>query len=243
MKPRFRRSAGTRVAAGSIPLVALAVFALLPAFSSSSPPERSYWIWSPHDLSYVDADAELILYQGDVDTAWRFEQRGIQPHPLQHDGPITLLFRLYSLGPAEDVAAQYQQFKQDWARRGVAVQGLQIDYDSPSSRLDEYRQWLQELRAALPGEPLSATTLATYVFDAPEAFARLAGEVDYLAMQLYQGHAPHTNYRAVINYLRAEQLPHRVGVTLSPDFPSDSELCARHCAGVSVFLNQLEPNI
>lgn len=242
MKPRLGRPVGTRITVISSILIALSAFTLLPSFSSSSPPERSYWIWNAHDLSYVEPDAELILYQGDVDTAWRFERRGIQPHPLQHNGPITLLFRLYHLGPAEDIAALYQQFKQDWARRGVAVQGLQIDYDSPSSRLNEYRQWLQELKTTLPGEPLSATTLATYVFDAPEAFSLLAREVDYLAMQLYQGYAPHANYQAVINYLRAKQLPHRVGVTLSPDFPADPALCAQHCAGVSVFLNQLEPN-
>jgi hypothetical protein len=205
--------------------------------------DRAHWIWNFHDLSFASAGTEVILYQGDVDSDWNFHYRGIKPHPLDHKGPVTLLFRLYTLaGAPEDVAAHYFELKRRWERHGVMVLGLQIDYDSPSSRLGEYREWLHEIGRELSGEPLSITALATYVFDAPESLLQVSTEVDYLAMQLYRGYAPHADYREVVNFLRMSGIRHRVGVTLSPEFPADEQLCGRHCLGVAVFLNQQGPS-
>lgn len=231
-------------------LTAFAVFATLAALvvvlgrGASPVVERAYWIWNFHDLSYADSDAEVIIYQGDVDSNWGFQDRGVNPHPLAHEERVTLLFRLYTLaGPPKDIADHYFYLKRRWERYGVAVMGLQIDYDSPTSRLGEYRQWLQELREELSDELLSITTLATYVFDAPAVLLEVSSEVDYLAMQLYRGYAPHADYWEVVKFLRSSGVRHRVGVTLSPDFPTDNDLCGRHCLGIAVFLNQQGPNL
>lgn len=238
-----RKFTGIAVLLGCCGLAALAILAAALYQRPSSASDRAYWIWNANDLSYVDSNAGLILYQGNVDAHWDFHPLGIQAHPLAHPGPVTLLFRLYKLGPPEDVATHYLSVKRRWARYGVSVAGLQVDYDSPSARLSEYSHWLGALREQLPGEPVSVTTLATYVFDAPEALQRLGGVADYLAMQLYAGYAPHDDIRSVVRFLRASAIPHRVGVTLSPEFPPDSELCGRHCLGISVFLNQDEPRL
>lgn len=223
-------------------LCGVAAYAILAATPQPGPAiERSYWIWNANDLDYAAADAGLILYQGNADADWHFHARGVSAYPLAGSGPVTLLFRLYKLGPPEDVAARYRSLKRRWASHGVAVAGLQIDYDSPSSRLPEYRRWLIRLRAQLAGEPVSVTSLVTYVFDAPQALERLAGVVDYLAMQLYAGYVPHDNIRSVVRFLRTSAIPHRIGITLSPEFPPDAELCGRYCLGVSVFLNKDAP--
>lgn len=205
---------------------------------SPSTIDRSYWIWNINDLSYADSSSGLILYQGNVDSNWEFHHRGLHAYPLAQPGSVTLLFRMYGLGPPKDVAAHYLSVKRRWARYGVEVKGLQIDYDSPSGRLGEYRRWLHALREHLSGEPVSITALVAYVFDAPEALRRLSEEADYLTMQLYRGYAPHEGFQAVVRFLRASAIRHRVGITLSPEFPGDSELCRRHCLGISVFLNK-----
>ena len=67
-----------------------------------------------------------------------------------------------SVSPGTDLVpeliAKYQEMKQQAAKAGQRLVGLQIDHDCPTDSLQEYARFLKELREALPPEDLLSIT-------------------------------------------------------------------------------------
>ncbi len=66
---------------------------------------------------------------------------------------------------------------------GVQVGELHLDVDCPTARLSDYIGWLRAVKAAVPGVPLSITTLPDWQ-NSPD-FARLLAEVDSFVLQVH----------------------------------------------------------
>jgi hypothetical protein len=74
--------------------------------------------------------------------------------------------------------------------RGIAVEGVQLDYDCPTSRLPDYAALLRLLRPRLGKVALSVTALPTWLDS--RAFAVLARETEYYVLQVHSLDKPTT---------------------------------------------------
>jgi hypothetical protein len=101
-----------------------------------------------------------------------------------------------------------------WTTAGNRVLGLQIDFDSATRGLNRYATFLSDLRRRLPqAYRLSITGLLDWSAGGdPAALARLAGSVDDLVVQTYQGRRTIPGYEAYIAALRRTGIPYRLGL-------------------------------
>jgi hypothetical protein len=71
---------------------------------------------------------------------------------------------------------------------GVGVKELQIDYDCPASRLDDYRQWIVALKAKVAPTPVVFTALPSWLGRA--GFGPLAEAADGFILQVHSLERP-----------------------------------------------------
>jgi hypothetical protein len=187
------------------------------------------------DMRLIYSFDELVIYQGNITVSDKYQSLGGQPSKIDQKEIIVLL-RLYSLLEIEEIINLYLEKVRAWKRHGVIVTGLEVDYDSPSYKLNEYAEWLKRLNKDFQGE-LSVTSLGTYTLDNPTGLKLISGSVDYISMQLYKGYVPYSHYEKVVDWLNLNGIPHVIGITLSEKFPVDSSICLEFCNGVRVFLN------
>ncbi|TWB18496.1 uncharacterized protein DUF3142 [Nitrospirillum amazonense] len=105
--------------------------------------------------------------------------------------PVILVVRIDGrvgdTDPAPLVAAALAPLER-WRRAGVAVAGLEIDHDCPTSRLPFYARFLKELHARLGGTRLSITALPTWL-PAP-ALTDVVAVPDEVVLQVHAVAAP-----------------------------------------------------
>lgn len=128
-------------------------------------------------LQYMATAQGPLWHQADVNVAL-----------LQKDGrPITLVLRLdgqIPRLPAEVLLHKLQPILALYQQAGIALAGIEIDYDCARSQLIAYRQWLQGFRAALPKElALGITALPDWLQSAE--FGPLTAQVSQVTMQLH----------------------------------------------------------
>jgi hypothetical protein len=102
-----------------------------------------------------------------------------------------------------------------WRAGGNSVAGLQVDFDARTRHLDRYAEFLRQLRKDLPpGYRLSITGLLDWSANGdPQALRSLAGTVDEVVIQTYQGRATIPGYERYFAQLgRDFPLPFKVGV-------------------------------
>lgn len=143
-----------------------------PPPSSINPESVSAWWWRmeappqsmppgfAYDRLYVDAGA---IIDGTGVSRWTL------PEALPAADAYVLLFRVESAQtPPREVIpalldALHAQIEAVKRQSTSPIWGMQIDFDCPTARLDEYAQWLAALRNALPeGCKLSITGLLTW---------------------------------------------------------------------------------
>jgi hypothetical protein len=191
----------------------------LAAQASVSP---DIWIWPGAYRAQVDAviDRSVFVLQRHVDKDHRYSARGPSPSPWRVRD-LTLVFRLQARPAARQVLREFQQLRLQWEKHGVRVAGLQLDYDSPTNKLDQYRQDLNELTKILQSE-------------APELRLSITGLTDWTQLenfgmnkniqvyfQLYKGSKEHSESEMNLNRLARADFPFKIGLlpkqTLRPD--------------------------
>lgn len=107
---------------------------------------------------------------------------------LKQDGrPVWLVARIDGQLSDIDTPLLYENLLnqlQKWRKAGLVVTGVEIDYDSGSSKLVVYQQFLKQLRATLPAElQLSLTVLPAW-FNSPDLPALLQ-QTDLSVLQVH----------------------------------------------------------
>jgi hypothetical protein len=94
------------------------------------------------------------------------------------------------------------------------VVGIQIDFDARTLHLDEYADFLADLRMRLPaGCRLSVTGLLDWSSQGdPAALDALDGVVDEVVLQTYQGRHTIPGYGAYMAGLGRLKLPFKIGL-------------------------------
>lgn len=174
--------------------------------------ELSYWYWhTPYTLNRSEAatlrdlGVKRLFVRGGTfrndgeklipDIPQRFEgpPEGFPVYLVYNfdAGAIAHLTRFKPADMAKAILDRFELDKLACESKRIEVQGIQLDIDSPTSRLPIYAELLKEVRARLgAGLGLSITALPTW-FDSKE-LAQVVEQVDDYVPQFYEGSAART---------------------------------------------------
>jgi len=225
-------------------LLTIGLFFFLQYPKDSPTPTKDYWIWRATDLEHIELDSNLIIYQGDylLDRYHPpFIKRGLSPGKIDGQNEITLLIRLYQLKSPDTLAKYISLFISQWNAFQIQINQIQLDYDSPSSQLENYAKYIAQLNTALKTNKvhadISITGLLTWLTDSPKELQYLSKEVAYIDYQLYNHFYPLDNIKRYYPFIQAIKHPYKIGVTTANEFSQLSYPKNKYYLGESVFLN------
>ena len=183
-----------------------------------TPCEDGIWAWRPSAISKLRETDTPHIFQGlfsiaDNEEIYQFQ--GVRPSQVQRsECDLVLTYRLEDLVPAEMITARYRVHRKVWQKKGNRVAGLQIDFDSPSARLESYATWLRDLRSTLPSDTsFSITGLPDWLVSAPENdLQSVALQTDFIAFMMYQGITPVRDPSPYYAALRSSNLQFKIGL-------------------------------
>jgi hypothetical protein len=126
-----------------------------------------------------------------------------------------------------------------WRAAGSRLEGLQIDFDAATRGLTRYRAFLEQARREVPpGTRLSITGLLDWSANGdPAELARLAGLVDEVVIQTYQGRRTIPGYAAWFAHIDTLPLTHKIALVEGGEWTPPPALARdRRFAGYVVFL-------
>jgi len=173
----------------------------LPENMISSKKRVFFWMWSkPHTLlssimslsSYckeINCEKEIPhVHFGTIDKNNNFilHLNSKDVEVLKDFGKSFLLtFRLENLPTVYEVADIYKKYSSIFMKTGIKINGLELDYDSPSSKIRVYKNWIKRLSELLPKDHIEITGLTTWVNDNQKDTRELSKEVKRINFQLY----------------------------------------------------------
>ncbi|EIU1681440.1 DUF3142 domain-containing protein [Pseudomonas aeruginosa] len=187
----------------------------------------AFWLWSGVAPQPALARAEtLYILQGQISQSRRRPGEGVRliaqgiSVPRLARGEVWLVYRAHTLRWTPRIYEAVLNQVQRWKRAGNPVVGIQIDFDARTRYLDEYVDFLRDLRRRLPREyRLSITGLLDWGSNAePAAINRLKGVVDEVVVQTYQGRHSIPNHAAYLPRVSRLQLPYRIGLVQGGDW-------------------------
>ncbi|MDP3907999.1 DUF3142 domain-containing protein [Novosphingobium sp.] len=188
----------------------------------------SFFLWAgvkpPPELARA---AEIYILNGEVkaDDPDRFVpmRAGVPRLPGKQ---VWLVVRAARLDWGEGVHRALLTDLARWDGAGNAVAGLQVDFDAATRGLDGYADFLTALRQRLPARyKLSVTGLMDWsAHGDPAALARLAGIVDEVVVQSYQGRSTIPGYAAYLNRLARVPIPHKVALVQGGEWQEPAAL-------------------
>jgi len=96
-----------------------------------------------------------------------------------------LTFRLENLPSVYEIADTYKKYSSIFMKSKINIRGLELDYDSPSSKISAYKDWIKRLSKLLPKDHIEITGLTTWVYDNEQDTQELSKEVKRINFQLY----------------------------------------------------------
>ncbi|MGA1984105.1 MAG: DUF3142 domain-containing protein [Acidobacteriaceae bacterium] len=180
----------------------------------------AFWLWSGvRPQPVLDHARCVYVLQGQIeakrgdDSQVRFIAQGVtvpQRQPVQ----VWLAYRVHTLHwtPREYAILLAQLHR--WQQAGNKVVGVQIDFDAHTLHLQEYVEFLRQLRQHLPSDyRLGITGLLDWSSRAdPSQVNQLRGVVDEVVVQTYQGRHTIENYSAYLPRVSQLNMPFRIGL-------------------------------
>lgn len=211
--------------------VLAAVLALLAgpgpaAHEAPSAPAGAYFVWAGVRPPPEAARARVLyLLAGEVRQGDPGRLVPLRAVPSLPRAGLWLTVRAERLDWGPGVHARLLRTLAAWRAAGNRVEGVQVDFDAATRGLAGYRAFLADLRRRLPpGTRLSVTGLLDWsAHGDPAALAGLAGTVDEIVVQTYQGRRTIPGYAGYLRALTRLSLPYRVGIVTDgqwrePDF-------------------------
>ena len=201
----------------------------------------AFWLWAGVKPQPALARARRIyLLQGAVvggDVPRMIAQRPAVPR-VRH-AELWMVLRVETLAWTPQVDAQLLAALDRWQRAGNRIAGIQIDFDARTRHLSRYAAFLKSLRAKLPPRyRLSITGLLDWSANGdPEGLAQLAGVVDEVVVQIYQGRHVIPGYQGYVAKLGRLPIPFRIGLLQGGEWTPPPALAANpRFQGYVVFL-------
>lgn len=178
----------------------------------------SYWIWAGITESDApESNAELYVYQGLIvsqNHKTNYKRLGLYPYPIKSK-KLHLVYRISGdLSNAADIVTIFENTVLSWQRHKIKIDGLQLDFDSPTSGLEAYSKFLKQIRETLPSKyALSITGLGDWVVGGDKsAIMSIASTVDNIVFQLYQGRKELPEMNKYLQIFRKYQFPFKIGL-------------------------------
>lgn len=220
------------------------VFLLSVAAASHAAESPAYWVWRTSDLALVPKHAVVYVYQGNYGQQATWVSRGPKPGKEFSAYKVIPLIRVYELKDPAILAREISAVVDQWVFLGIAIDEVQLDYDSPSAGLKNYARFLAELQRELkkPEYPfsfrISVTGLVTWLGDNPQDLALLSRQASYIHYQLYNEYDPLRRVNEYLPQLAKVRHPYKLGITTSPHFAALELPHNEHYLGTAVFLNR-----
>ncbi|MFJ4145279.1 DUF3142 domain-containing protein [Pseudomonas sp. NPDC089734] len=181
----------------------------------------AFWLWGGVTSQPVLAQAStLYVLQGQISSSRRdpqqrvdFIAQGMAVTRLPHE-QLWVVYRAHTLRWPEPVYRQLLGQVERWRQAGNTLVGIQIDFDARTRYLNEYVDFLRDLRRRLPAQyRLSITGLMDWSSNADaSAIGDLKGVVDEIVIQTYQGRHSIPDYAAYLPRMSRLGLPFKVGL-------------------------------
>ena len=201
----------------------------------------AFWLWAGvRPQPVLDRARRIYLLQSEVrpgDTARLIAQRPATPSV--RNAEVWMVVRVETLDWPPSIRQRILADLARWRVAGNRVQGLQIDFDARTRHLGDYAAFLTGLRRNLPaGCQLGVTGLLDWTPNAdPKALDALAGVVDEIVIQTYQGRRVIPNYGDYLARLGRLRIPFRIGLLQGGDWRAPEGLTSNpYFRGYVVFL-------
>ena len=181
----------------------------------------AFWLWSGVNSQPVLAQARtLYVLQGQISTSRRdpqqrvdFIAQGMAVTRLPQE-QLWVVYRAHTLRWPEPVYRQLLGQVERWRQAGNTLVGIQIDFDARTRYLNEYVDFLRDLRRRLPPQyRLSITGLMDWSSNADaSAIGNLKGVIDEVVVQTYQGRHSIPDYAAYLPRMNRLGLPFKIGL-------------------------------
>jgi hypothetical protein len=242
------RSRFTGRAWRALPLVCLCVARIVCAQSSAVDANRydAFWLWAGVAPQPALAHARTVyLLDAEVrpGKAALISQRPAVPH-VQH-ADVWMVVRVETLDWSPALYAQVLADLERWRKAGNRIAGLQIDFDARTHHLEAYAAFLKDLRQRLPaGCRLGITGLLDWSSHGdPQGLDALAGVVDEVVLQIYQGRRVIPGYEVYLAQLDRLKIPFRIGLLQGGEWRQPANLASNpYFRGFVVFLHNPAAN-
>ena len=215
----------------------------------------AFWLWAGVAPQPVLARAKTVYLlagqiapphhgRGVIAGPARLAAQGVAAPHVRH-GEVWIVYRAHTLDWTPQIYAQILAELARWRAAGNPVVGVQIDFDARTRHLDQYAVFLRALRARLPADcRLGVTGLLDWSSQGDSAaLTALAGVVDEVVLQTYQGRHTIPGYGAYLARLDRVKLPFKIGLVQGGDWTAPAGLAAeRWFRGYVVFLRNGRAN-
>jgi hypothetical protein len=201
----------------------------------------AFWLWAGVKPQPALAKAKtLYLLQGQVSVREPVRLAAQRPAVPRVRGPVVwMVVRVETIEWPPPVYAQLLAQLAKWRATGNKVVGVQIDFDARTRHLENYAGFLKDLRRRLPADcKLGITGLLDWSSNGdPRGLDALAGAVDEVVLQIYQGRRVIPGYAGYLARLDRMKIPFRIGLLQGGEWRAPVGLEANpHFRGYVVFL-------
>lgn len=227
----------------ALPLLWLGITGISCAQSSVVDPNRfdAFWLWAGVATQPALAHARTVyLLDAEVrpGKAALISQRPALPR-VQH-ADVWMVVRVETLDWSPALYAQVLSDLANWRRAGNRIEGLQIDFDAHTHHLEEYAAFLKDMRRRLPADcKLGITGLLDWSSHGdPQGLGALAGAVDEVVLQIYQGRHVIPGYEQYLTRLNRLMIPFRIGLLEDGEWQQPANLASNpYFRGFVVFMH------
>jgi hypothetical protein len=206
---------------------------------------KNFWLWAGVRPQVALSNAkEVYLLAGEISDRGKphiISQRSALPHVIGPD--VWIVYRAQTLDWDEAIFATVLMHVKSWDAAGNKLVGLQIDFDAGTKHLDRYAVFLTKLREKLPKDyKLGVTGLLDWSANGdPARLDALAGVVDELVLQIYQGKHVIPGYAGYLARLNQIKIPFRIGLLQGGEWQEPLRLANnRNFSGYVVFLRNVK---
>jgi hypothetical protein len=226
--------------------LAIALLAFLTGCASEEPRVRAedhqaFWLWAGVKPQPVLETAKTIyILEGEI-------RKGPKPAvqrlrggtPRVDHADVWLVYRVETIEWGPNITAQIKSDLARWRKAGARAVGVQIDFDAATRGLDGYAAFLKTLRSQLPPDcKLGITGLMDWSSRAdPGGLKAVAGTVDEIIIQTYQGRQTIPGYAGYLAALERLDIPYKLGLVQHGKWSAPSALASdKNFKGYVVFL-------
>lgn len=188
----------------------------------------AFWLWAGVTPQPVLKTAKTIyILEGEVRGAQSVRLISLRPAtPTVRHAEVWIVYRVETLNWGDRIFDQIGRDIDRWRAADNRVAGVQIDFDAATKGLAGYSVFLRKLRARLPDNiKLGVTGLLDWSSQGDSAdLNNLAGTVDELVLQTYQGRHTVAGYRQYLESLERLNMPYKIGLVQDGEWAAPASL-------------------